>query len=156
MSGRPEDAAAGGGERQVLIERLYVKDVSFEAPNSPAVFAEKWEPQAEVQLGSNARPLEGDAYEVVLTVTVTARLGERTAFLVEVQQAGVFRVRGFEEKELGPVLGAFCPGTLYPYAREAVGSLVAKGGFPPVILAPVDFNAVYAQSRRQQQAAGRH
>jgi preprotein translocase subunit SecB len=136
-------------QRQFSIQKIYVKDVSLETPNSPQAFREQWQPDVSVQLGNSARVLAENVHEVVTTVTVTAKLGEKTAYLVEVHQAGIFTIAGFETEELGPMVGSFCPNILFPYAREAVSDLVVKAGFPPLLLAPVNFDAIYAQHQAQ-------
>jgi preprotein translocase subunit SecB len=142
-------------EKQFAIQKIYTKDLSFETPNSPKVFMEKWEPAVDFNLGTNVEALEGNMYEIVLTVTITVKLGELTAYLVEVKQAGIFTINGFAEQEMGPMVGSFCPNILFPYAREAVSDLVNKGGFPQLLLAPVNFDALYAQHLQQiQQQAG--
>lgn len=140
-------------EQQISIRSVYLKDASFESPSAPQIFQERHQPTVEVNLGVNTQPVGEDHYEVVLSVTVTAKVEERTAFLVEIQQGGIFMLRGFPADHLGAMLGAYCPSTLFPYAREAVASLVGKGGFPPVMLEPVNFEAMYA-SHLQQQAQG--
>ena len=137
--------------KQFAIQRIYLKDVSVETPNSPQVFTEKWEPKVEFNLASNTAKLQDDLFEVALTTTVTVKLGEKTAYLIEVCQAGIFAVKGFEENEMGPMLGSYCPNLLFPYAREAVSDLVTKAGFPPMLLAPVNFDALYAQHVQQMQ-----
>ena len=137
--------------KQFAIQRIYLKDVSVETPNSPQVFTEKWEPKVEFNLSSNAEKLKDELFEVALTTTVTVKLDEKTAYLIEVCQAGIFTVNGFEENELGPMLGSYCPNLLFPYAREAVSDLVTKAGFPPMLLAPVNFDALYAQHAQQMQ-----
>jgi preprotein translocase subunit SecB len=137
--------------QEFSIHSIYLKDVSFESPNSPAIFQEKVQPQVQLNLGVNTNPLEQEVFEVVLSLTVTAKLGERTAFLVELQQAGIFRLRGFDDEHLKPMLGIYCPNVLFPYARESISSLVTKGGFPPLLLEPVNFEAIYAQHMEQQQ-----
>lgn len=143
-------------EKQFSIQKIYTKDVSFETPNSPKVFTEKWEPKVDFNLGSNVQPLDNSMYEVTLTVTVTVKCGELTAYLVEVCQAGIYSLAGFTEEELGPMVGSFCPNILFPYAREAVSDLVTKGGFPQLLLAPVNFDALYTQHLQQlkQQTPG--
>lgn len=140
-------------EKQFALQKLYIKDVSFETPNSPAVFTQKWDPKVEFNLASNVQALQEGLYEVSLTVTVTVSLEDKTAYLVEVSQAGIFTISGFDEQELSPMIGSFCPNILFPYAREAVSDLVIKGGFPPMLLAPVNFDALYMQHVQQQQAA---
>jgi preprotein translocase subunit SecB len=140
--------------QQFAIQKIYLKDVSFESPNSPQAFTEgDWKPQINVQINSSNRAIAQDTYEVILDITVTAKQQENTAFLVEVKQAGVFTIAGFEAENLGGMVGAFCPETLFPFAREAVAELIAKGGFPQLYLAPVNFNALYAQQLQQQAAA---
>lgn len=138
-------------EKQFAIQKLYIKDVSFETPNSPAIFTQKWDPKVEFNLSSNAQAIQEHLYEVTLTVTVTVKLEDKTAYLVEVNQAGVFTLVGFTDQELGPMLGSFCPNILFPYVREVVSDLVIKGGFPPMLLAPVNFDALYMQHLQQTQ-----
>jgi preprotein translocase subunit SecB len=139
---------------QFAIQRIYTKDISFETPNSPGIFTEKWEPQVNVDLNSSGTKLGEGVYEVVLALTVTAKLGEKTAYLAEVQQAGVFSMEGFSEQDLGGMLHSFCPNILFPYAREVVSDLVSKGSFPQLLLAPINFDALYAQHLQQQQGQG--
>ena len=136
-------------ERQLALQKLYVKDVSFETPNSPTVFTMKWEPTVEFNLNTHATALQDDVYEVALTVTVTVKLADKTAYLAEVCQSGIFNLIGFTQSELGPLIGSYCPNILFPFAREAVSDLVIKGGFPPMLLAPVNFDALYAQHMQQ-------
>jgi preprotein translocase subunit SecB len=139
--------------QQFAIQKIYLKDVSFESPNSPQAFTnDEWKPQINVQINSSNQTVADDTYEVVLNITVTAKHEEKTAFLAEVKQAGVFTISGFPEENLGGMIGAFCPETLFPFAREAVSELVSKGGFPQLLLAPVNFNALYAQQVQQAAA----
>lgn len=140
---------------EFAILRIYLKDVSFETPNSPGIFAQEFKPEIGVQLNTAISKVEDDTYEVVLNITVTAKQGEQTGFLAEVQQAGLFALKGFDEAQKGTMLGAFCPNTLFPYAREAISALVGKGGFPPVLLAPINFDMMYAEKAAEnaQQAA---
>ncbi|WP_295428679.1 protein-export chaperone SecB [uncultured Thiodictyon sp.] len=138
-------------ERQFAVQRTYLKDLSFESPNAPEVFRGEWKPQNELNLNTKVNRLDEQTYEVVLSVTVTAKVGDKTAFIVEVHQAGIFTLGGFSEEELGPMLGAYCPNLLFPYAREAVSDLVTKGSFPQLVLQHVSFDALFAQ--HQQQAA---
>ena len=141
-------------EQQFSIQKLYLKDVSFESPNSPTVFTDgEWQPEVNIQLNSSNKSIGQDTYEVDLKITVTAKQNKKTAFLVELTQSGIFTVAGFEQDNLRGMLGAFCPETLFPFAREAIAELVSKGGFPPLLLAPVNFNALYMQQAQQQQAA---
>ncbi|MDD4914781.1 MAG: protein-export chaperone SecB [Methylococcales bacterium] len=137
------------GEKQFAIQKIYTKDISFETPNAPAIFTQKWEPAMEFNLGTQVAPLETSTFEVSLTITVTVKIGDNTAYLVEVNQAGIFSIAGFSEQEMGPMLGSFCPNILFPYAREVVSDLVNKGGFPQLILAPVNFDALYVQHMQQ-------
>ncbi len=134
------------------IEKIYVKDVSLEIPNAPQVFLEAQGPQLEIQVRNEAQQFAEGLYEVTVTVTVTAKAGEKTLFLAEAAQAGIFALRGVPQAEIEPVLAIACPTILYPYARETISDLVTRGGFPPVLLAPVSFEAIYAQ--RAQQASG--
>ena len=138
--------------QQFAIQKVYMKDMSFETPNSPAIFTSEWKPEINLQLNSDAKPVNEGVFEVVLSITVTAKLSDKTAYLAEVQQAGIFTVSGFDEAQQGGMLGAFCPNVLYPFAREAVADLIGKGGFPPVYLAPVNFDALYAQKMQEVQA----
>ncbi len=138
---------------QFAIEKLYVKDISLECPNSPELFLENSAPQIEVKLFNNGRQVGEGLYEVALTVTVTAKVGERTGYLVEVAQAGVFRILNVPDETLEMILHITCPNILFPYAREAVSDLVGRGGFQPIILAPVNFEVLYQQQRAQQAAA---
>lgn len=140
-------------EKQFSIQKIFTKDISFETPNSPKIFTEKWEPTVDFNLGTNAEPLDNALFEVSLSVTVTVKCKETTAYLVEVTQSGVFSLAGFSEQEMGPMMGSFCPNILFPYAREVVSDLVAKGGFPQLLLAPVNFDALYAQHLQQAQQA---
>lgn len=137
--------------QQFAIQRIYTKDISFETPNSPAIFTEKWEPSVNVDLNSSGNRLGEGLYEVTLSLTVTAKLGDKTAYLAEVQQAGIFALEGFSEQELSSVLHSFCPNILFPYAREVISDLVSKGSFPQLLLAPINFDALYAQHLQQQQ-----
>lgn len=136
------------------IEKLYVKDLSLEVPGAPQIFLEREAPQVNVQLRTEGRNVDDGIYEITLTVTVSATIGEdRTLFLVEVAQAGIFQIRNVPQEDLQPILGIACPNILFPYARESVSDAVNRAGFPPVVLAPVNFEALY-QQRAQQAAAG--
>ncbi len=139
---------------QFAIQRVYIKDVSFETPNVPAVFQASWEPKVDLNLHTGANKLGDGVYEVVLTVTVTTKVGETTAYLAEVHQAGIFSIIGFDEQQVGHMIGAYCPNILFPFAREAVADLVVKGSFPQLLLAPVNFDALYADHLHKQQEAG--
>ena len=134
------------------IEKVYVKDASVELPNAPGVFLEAQSPQVEIQLSSNSAKLNDALYDVVVTVTATAKQSDKTFFLVEVAQAGIFQIEGVPEQDLAPLLGIACPNILFPYAREAVADLVSRAGFPPIHLAPVNFEAIYVQRLQQQES----
>jgi preprotein translocase subunit SecB len=136
-------------EKQFAIQKIYTKDMSFETPNSPKIFTENWEPSVEFNLGSHVEPLENNFFEIVLTLTITAKHKDTVAYLVEVNQAGIFSLGGFSEQEMGHMVGSFCPNILFPYAREAVSDLIIRGGFPQLLLAPVNFDALYAQHLQQ-------
>lgn len=136
------------------IEKIYVKDLSLELPNAPQVFVEQIQPQLEVQINAASSQFSDAYYEVTVSVTVTARAGERTLFLAEAVQAGIFQVRNVPQEELGPLLGVACPNILFPYLRETVSDLVTRGGFPPVLLSPISFEAFYRQRLEQQKKAG--
>jgi preprotein translocase subunit SecB len=133
------------------IEKIYVKDLSLEIPHAPAVFTEQMQPQLEVQIGTAVENFAEALYEVTVTATVTAKAGERTVFLVEASQAGIFSLRNVPKEELDPLLGIGCPTIVFPYLRESISDLVTRAGFPPVLLSPVSFEALYVQ-RLQQQA----
>jgi preprotein translocase subunit SecB len=135
------------------IEKIYVKDASLEIPGAPQVFLEAQGPQLEIQVRNESAQFADGLYEVAVTVTVTAKAGEKTLFLAEAAQAGIFSVRGVPQEDLEPLLAVACPTILYPYARETISDLVTRGGFPPVLLAPVSFEALYAQRLQQQAAA---
>jgi preprotein translocase subunit SecB len=135
---------------QFAIQRVYVKDVSFETPNSPAIFQKEWAPEVKLDLDTRSNKLDEGIFEVVLSVTVHATIGEETAFLCEVQQAGIFAVGAVNEGQLAHMLGAFCPNVLFPYARETVSNLVNRGTFPQLNLSPVNFDALFAQYMQQQ------
>ena len=132
------------------IEKIYVKDLSLEIPNSPQVFMQQAQPQLEVQIDTAAAQFADGYYETTVSATVTAKAGDKTLFLAEAVQAGIFQVRNVPEADLKPLLGIACPTILFPYLRETISELVTRGGFPPVLLAPVSFEALYMQ--RQQQA----
>ncbi len=132
------------------VEKLYIKDVSFEAPGTPQVFNESGQPQLQMNLNQNVQRLSDTAFEVVLGVTLTCTLGEKTAYLAEVQQAGVFGLVGFDETTLEIMLGTHCPNALYPYARQVISDLIQAGGFPPFLLQPLNFESLFAEGMRQR------
>ena len=137
------------GEPTFQIEKIYVKDLSLELPSAPQVFIQAVQPQLEVQISNEASKIGDGVFEVTVGVTVTARAGERTVFLIEAVQAGIFQIAGVPDDEMGPLLGIGCPTILYPYVRETVSDMVTRAGFPPVLLAPVSFEALYAQRAQE-------
>ncbi len=139
---------------QFTIQRIYLKDLSFETPNTPQIFNGQGEAAINVDLNSSASRLAESVYEVVLSLTVTNKLADKVAYLVEVKQAGIFSLSGFTEHDLNGMLHSYCPNILFPYVREVISDVVSKGSFPQLILAPINFDAVYAQHLQQQQAAG--
>ena len=126
------------------IQRIYIKDVSFETPSTPAIFQKEWQPEVKLDMDTKTAVLSQDIYEVVLTLTVTCTLGEETAFLCEVKQAGIFTASNLEAQQLAHCLGSYCPNILFPYARETIAGLVSKGSFPQLNLAPVNFDALFS------------
>ena len=132
------------------IEKLYVKDLSLEIPNAPQVFTERDAPQIGIEISNAASKIDDGIYEVVLTITVTSKIGEKTAFLIEVAQAGIFQVRNVPDENLEIIFSITCPNILFPYAREVVSDLSVRAGFPPVVLSPINFEALYAQQKQQQ------
>ncbi|MEH6596331.1 MAG: protein-export chaperone SecB [Colwellia polaris] len=137
---------------QFAIQRIYTKDISFETPNSPAIFQKEWKPEVQLDIDTKSNKLADDTYEVTLSLTVTAKVEEQTAFLAEVQQSGIFTIGNLPEAQLAHTIGAFCPTTLFPYAREAVANLVSRGSFPQINLAPVNFEALFANYVQQRAA----
>ncbi len=135
------------------IEKIYVKDLSLEIPNAPNIFLERDTPEINMQLGGKNQTIDEGLYEVLLTVTVTAKIKDKIMFLVEVQHAGIFRIRNLPEEDIGPVLGIGCPNILFPYLRETVSDIVTRAGFPPVILNPVNFEAVYQQKKTETETS---
>ena len=135
------------------IEKIYVKDLSVEVPSAPEVFLETESPTMEVNINSAARTVKEGMYEVVLSVTITARIKDKTLFLVEVAQAGVFQIRNVPQEDMGPLLGIACPNTLFPYLRETISTVTTRAGFQPVLLAPMSFENLYQQQVQQMQAA---
>jgi preprotein translocase subunit SecB len=152
-----EEVQNGAGEAQQQVEfsiqRIYTKDISFETPNSPQIFQAEWKPEVKVDLDTNSSKLADNIYEVVLTLTVTAKVADKTAFLCEIQQGGIFTLGNLAEPQLAHAINAYCPNILFPYARESVSNLVARGSFPQLNLAPVNFDALFANYVQQQVAA---
>lgn len=135
------------------IEKVYVKDLSLEIPNAPQIFLQRETPQVGIELSNSAKMLEDGLFDVTITVTVTSKIEDKTVFLVEVSQAGIFQARNIPEENLEGLLAVTCPNILFPYAREAVSDLVVRAGFPPVLLNPINFEALYLQQKQQQQQA---
>jgi len=149
-----ENAAPAGA--QFTVEKIYVKDVSFEAPNAPNVFNETGQPQLNMNLNQKVGRLDNELFEVVLGVTLTCTLNDKTVYLAEVAQAGIFGLSGFDDRTLDMMLGTYCPNVLFPYARQSISELISQGGFPPFYLQPINFEGLYAEGlrRRAEQAQG--
>jgi len=138
-------------DKKLSIIKIYVKDFSFESPQSPQVFqAEEWAPKTSLNLRSTHTPLDGDFHEVVLTISVEAKFDDKTLFLIELHQAGLFEVSGHTPEEASVIFGSFCPNILFPYARESISSFIQKGGFPEFVLQPINFDALYLQMQQKQ------
>ena len=152
-SGNGNGSGATAVPRQFALRQLYVKDISFESPNVPGVFSGQIEPDVQLNLHSAHKPVGDDLYEVVLHMNVHATAKEKSLFLVEVEQAGLFQVGGYTPEEVKVILGTHCPATLFPYAREVISSLVGKGGFPTLLLQPINFEALYAQALKARDKA---
>ena len=144
-------------QQQFMVQKIYTKDISFETPSSPEVFREEWKPELDLQLTNEYKQLDDNNHDVTLVATVTAKLGDKTAFLIEVKQAGIFSLIGYSNEEMGPLIGNHCPNILFPYLREVISDIVIKGGFPQLVLAPVNFDALYMNQLEQanQQAAAK-
>lgn len=154
MTDAQQNKPAQAPQQEFVIQRIYIKDLSFEAPHTPALFQEEWKPDLNLQIQTNSTQLAKDAHEVVLKVTVTVKSGDKNAFLIEVSQAGVFTLQQFPEEQLRAILGSVCPNILFPYAREVITDLASRGTFPPLYLAPVNFDALYAQHLEEQKKSG--
>ena len=157
MAENDQQAAGGSNENanqnqpQFALQRIYVKDLSFESPNAPDVFQQQWKPSVNMDLNTSHNKVSDTQYEVVLHITITAKVDDKVAYLVEIQQAGVFLLNGFPEQQVPPMLGAYCPNLLFPYARETIDNVVNKGSFPALMLAPVNFDAIFAQAVKRKQ-----
>ena len=149
-AGAPQAAA------QIVLQKLYVKDASFEAPNAPQIFQEEGQTNLQLNMSQKVGNVAENVYEVLLTLTLTCTLGEKTAYLAEVQQAGIFGIAGFDNRNLEAILSTYCPNVLFPYARQVVGEMIQNGGFPPYLLQPINFDQIYAEQlrRRAAQAQG--
>ena len=146
-----EQDQAQGLSKQLVLQKIYIKDFSFESPRAPDVFATSVTPQTQLNIRSGAKEVSGGAHEVTLTLTVEAKDQEKTLFLIELEQAGVFLIQGYTPDEHQMLVGSYCPGTLYPFAREAISDIVSRGGFPQLLLQPINFDALYAQAVRERQ-----
>lgn len=158
MSANLTEGAANGAQQAAAfnVQKIYLKDVSFEAPNTPMSFNEQGQPELNMSMNQKVGKLADGVYEVVLGITLTCTMGDKTIYLIEVAQAGIFGLEGFEEASLDAMLGIHCPNILFPYARQTVSELIGQGGFPPFYLQPINFEAIYAESlrRRAEQVAG--
>lgn len=148
-----DNAAQEQAQPGFSIEKIYVKDASLEIPNAPQIFTDRTQPQVSIELGNSAQVLEEGVFEIALKVTVTSKIAEKTVFLVEVTQAGIFQIRNVPEENIEMIAGITCPNILFPYAREAVSDLVVRAGFQPVLLNPINFEALFAQQKQQQAEA---
>ena len=135
------------------IDRIYLRDLSFESPLAPGGFASEWKPQFTIELNTRANGLDDGRFEVILMLNLEAKSGERTIFIVELQQAGIFHIEAADDEERRGALGVACPDALFPYARETLDTLLVKGSFPPFMLAPVNFDTLYAEAKKRRQAA---
>ncbi len=149
-----DEQAAAAADKQILIQKLYMKDASFEAPNTPGVFSKEWQPTINLNIQTRNSLVGENLHEVVLMVTAEAKLEDDTAFIVEIHQGGIFLIKGFTEDENRQIIGAYCPNLLFPFAREAVTDLVGKGGFPGLLLQPINFDALYVQKMQEMAQAG--
>ncbi|MDH5502080.1 MAG: protein-export chaperone SecB [Gammaproteobacteria bacterium] len=147
------EEAATATKKEIAIQKIYIKDFSFESPSAPMVFqSSDWTPKTNLNLRSSHTKKDGGLHEIVLTITAETKHDDKTIFLVELQQAGLFHIGGYEGEEFAAIVGSFCPNVLFPYAREMISSAVAKGGFPEFMLQPINFDALYMQSRQQAAA----
>lgn len=147
-----EVTTPGENAQELIFQKIYVGDASLEVPHAPDIFNREWRPEVDVQIQNSVEPISDDMHHVVLCVTVTARLDEEVAYLAEVHQCGVFRVIGYEDAVTHAILGSYCPSVLFPYARESISDLIQRGGFPQLLLQPVDFDALYREHMEQAQA----
>ena len=145
---------ANAAQPQFTVEKIYLKDVYFEAPNAPQIFNEQGQPQLNMNLNQKVGRLDGDLFEVVLGVTLTCMLNEKTVYLAEVEQAGIFGLAGFDDRTLDMMLGTYCPNVLFPYARQSISELISQGGFPPFYLQPINFEGLYAEGLRRRAEQG--
>ena len=147
---QPQTAAA----KQLLLQKIYVKDLSFESPKAPAVFTTNASPQTQISIRTGSQTIAPSTFEVTLTLTVEAKEQDATIFLIEIAQAGIFSIEGYNAEEQGMLIGTFCPNTLYPFAREAIADVIGRGGFPQFLLQPINFDGLYAQALRERSTRG--
>ncbi len=147
---QPQTAAA----KQLLLQKIYVKDLSFESPKAPAVFTTNASPQTQISIRTGSQTIAPSTFEVTLTLTVEAKEQDATIFLIEIAQAGIFSIEGYNAEEQGVLIGTFCPNTLYPFAREAIADVIGRGGFPQFLLQPINFDGLYAQAVRERATRG--
>jgi preprotein translocase subunit SecB len=147
---QPQTAAA----KQLLLQKIYVKDLSFESPKAPAVFTTNASPQTQISIRTGSQTIAPSTFEVTLTLTVEAKEQDATIFLIEIAQAGIFSIEGYNAEEQGVLIGTFCPNTLYPFAREAIADVIGRGGFPQFLLQPINFDGLYAQALRERTTRG--
>jgi preprotein translocase subunit SecB len=150
MADQPSQTNTTQNTKQLLLQKIYIKDLSFESPKAPEVFNSSVSPQTQLNMRSSAREVALDTQEITLTLTVEAKDSDTTLFLVEIAQAGIFTMQGYNDQERAMLIGSYCPSTLYPYAREAISDVVVKGGFPQLLLQPINFDALYAQALQQR------
>lgn len=151
---QPKLHATGDAAPNFEIQRIYTKDLSYEAPNTPHTFVDDWKPEVQLNLETKSNRIQENMHEVVLSVTATVTSSKKSAFLIEVHQAGIFMISGIPSEQLRQMLGSFCPNILFPYAREVISDVVVRGGFPQLLLAPVNFDALYAQHLEEQNKQG--
>lgn len=149
MQDKPQQKLQGD-QPQFEIQRIYVKDLSFEAPNTPQTFVEEWKPEVQLNLETKSNKTQDNIHEVILSITATVTTNKKSAFVVEVKQAGIFMIANLPPDQLRQMLGSFCPNILFPYARETISDVVVRGGFPQLLLAPVNFDALYMQHLEEQ------
>jgi preprotein translocase subunit SecB len=144
---------AAPAEAQFMIQRIYIKNLSFETVNTPECFQQQWEPELSLDINTRHNQIDQGIYEVILSITTTVKNKQATAFLIEVEQAGIFTIQGAPIEQLDHILGSFCPSILFPYAREAITTEVMRGSFPQLVLAPINFDALYLQQKEAKQKA---
>lgn len=155
MTDNTQTPNANAQQPEFMIQRVYVKDISYEAPQTPGMFQQDWKPDVDVQMQTQSNPLAEDTYEIVLKITITVKNNDKIAFIAEVAQAGIFTLRFFTPAQMSHGIGSLCPSILFPYARETITDLSTRGTFPPLYLAPINFDHAYMQRMQQQQGEGK-